>query len=49
MLLHNELINDYNKWLRLDNYVGMTDISGCFDQILPLHQGAKIRETYIIR
>jgi hypothetical protein len=35
MLLHNELINDYNKRLRLDNYVGMTDISGCFDRILP--------------
>jgi hypothetical protein len=34
-LLHNELLNDYNKRLRIDNYVGMTDISGCFDRILP--------------
>jgi hypothetical protein len=34
-LLHNELINDYNKRLRMDNYVGMTDIPGCFDRILP--------------
>jgi hypothetical protein len=34
-LLHNELINDYNKRLRIDNYIGMTDISGCFDRILP--------------
>jgi hypothetical protein len=34
-LLHNELINDYNKRLRIDNFIGMTDISGCFDRILP--------------
>jgi hypothetical protein len=34
-LLHNEIMNDYNKRLRIDNYVGMTDISGCFDRILP--------------
>jgi hypothetical protein len=34
-LLHNEIINDYNKWLRIDNYIGMTDISGCFERILP--------------
>jgi hypothetical protein len=34
-LLHNEIINDYNKRLRIDNYMGMTDISGCFDRILP--------------
>jgi hypothetical protein len=34
-LLHNKLVNDYNKRLRIDNYVGMTDISGCFDRILP--------------
>jgi hypothetical protein len=34
-LLHNELVNDYNERLKLDNYVGMTDISGCFDRILP--------------
>jgi hypothetical protein len=34
-LLHTELINDYNKRLRIDNYIGMTDISGCFDRILP--------------
>jgi hypothetical protein len=34
-LLYNEIINDYNKRLRIDNYVGMTDISGCFDRILP--------------
>jgi hypothetical protein len=34
-LLQNEIINDYNKRLRINNFVGMTDISGCFDQILP--------------
>jgi hypothetical protein len=34
-LLHNELLNDYHKRLRIDNYVGLTDISGCFDRILP--------------
>jgi hypothetical protein len=34
-LLHNEIFNDFNKWMRIDNYVGMTDISGCFDRILP--------------
>jgi hypothetical protein len=34
-LLINEIINDYNKRLRIDNYTGMTDISGCFDRILP--------------
>jgi hypothetical protein len=33
-LLHNELANDYNKRLRVDNFVGMTDISGCFDRIV---------------
>jgi hypothetical protein len=33
-LLHNEIINDYNKRLRLNNFVGMTDISGCFDRIV---------------
>jgi hypothetical protein len=51
-LLHNEIINDYNKRLRINNYVGMTDISGCFDRIVaPVisllnrknHQGSKIR------
>jgi hypothetical protein len=31
MLLQNELINDYNKRLRINNFVGMTDISGCFN------------------
>jgi hypothetical protein len=30
-LLQNELLNDYNKRLRLNNFVGLTDISGCFD------------------
>jgi hypothetical protein len=35
MLLQNKLINDYNKCLRLNNFVGLTDISGCFDRILP--------------
>jgi hypothetical protein len=35
MLLINEIINDYNKRLRIDNFIGMTDISGCFDRILP--------------
>jgi hypothetical protein len=34
-LLHNELLNNYNKRLRIDNYIGMTDISGCFDRIIP--------------
>jgi hypothetical protein len=34
-LLHNEILNDYNKRLRIDNFIGMTDISGCFDRILP--------------
>jgi hypothetical protein len=34
-LLHNEIVNDYNKRLQIDNFVGMTDISGCFDRILP--------------
>jgi hypothetical protein len=30
-LLHNELVNDYNKRLRIDSFAGMTDISACFD------------------
>jgi hypothetical protein len=34
-LLHNELLCDYNKRLQTDNYIGMTDISACFDRILP--------------
>jgi hypothetical protein len=34
-LLQNEIFNDYNKRLRINNFVGMTDISGCFDRILP--------------
>jgi hypothetical protein len=34
-LLHNELLNDYHKRMRINNYIGMTDISGCFDRILP--------------
>jgi hypothetical protein len=34
-LLINEIVNDYNKLLRIDNFTGMTDISGCFDRILP--------------
>jgi uncharacterized protein YjbK len=33
-LLHNEIINNYNKRLRINNFVGMTDISGCFDRIV---------------
>lgn len=33
-LLHNEIICDYNKRLRINNFIGMTDISGCFDRIL---------------
>jgi hypothetical protein len=33
-LLLNELICDYNKRLRINNFVGMTDISGCFDRIV---------------
>jgi hypothetical protein len=27
-------MNDYNKCLRINNFVGMTDISGCFDRIV---------------
>jgi hypothetical protein len=34
-LLINKIMNDYNKRLRIDNFTGMTDISGCFDRILP--------------
>jgi hypothetical protein len=34
-LLHNEIVCDYNKHLRIDNYIGMTDISACFDRMLP--------------
>jgi hypothetical protein len=34
-LLQNELISDYNKRLRVNNFMGLTDISGCFDRILP--------------
>jgi hypothetical protein len=37
-LLQNEIVNDYNNYnkrLRVNNFVGMTDISGCFDRILP--------------
>jgi hypothetical protein len=30
-LLHNEILADYNKRMRIDNFIGMTDISGCFD------------------
>jgi hypothetical protein len=33
-LLHNEVVNDYNKSLRVNNLLGMTDISGCFDRIV---------------
>jgi hypothetical protein len=33
-LLHNELINDYNKRLRRNNFIGITDISRCFDRIV---------------
>jgi hypothetical protein len=33
-LLHNELANYCNKRLRNDNFLGMTDISGCFDRIV---------------
>jgi hypothetical protein len=34
-LLHNEIMNDYNKRRRIDSFIGMTDISGCFDRIVP--------------
>jgi hypothetical protein len=34
-LLHNEITNDYNKRLCINNYIGITDISGCFDRIVP--------------
>lgn len=33
-LLLNEITNDYNKHLRINNYVGTTDISGCFNYIV---------------
>jgi hypothetical protein len=33
-LLINEVVNDYHKRLRLSNFMGMTDISGCFDRIV---------------
>jgi hypothetical protein len=34
-LLHNELFADFNKRRRINNFIGMTDISGCFDRIIP--------------
>jgi hypothetical protein len=34
-LLQNEIFHDYNKRHRINNFVGMTDISGCFDRIIP--------------
>jgi hypothetical protein len=34
-LLHNELVADFNKRRRINNFIGMTDISGCFDRIIP--------------
>jgi ribonuclease HI/enamine deaminase RidA (YjgF/YER057c/UK114 family) len=34
-ILQNELLSDYNKRLRVNNFIGLTDISGCFDRILP--------------
>jgi hypothetical protein len=34
-LLHNELFSDFNKRRRINNFIGMTDISGCFDRIIP--------------
>jgi hypothetical protein len=34
-LLQNEIIHNYNKRHRINNFVGMTDISGCFDRIIP--------------
>jgi hypothetical protein len=33
-LLQNELFADYNKRLRINNFIGLTDISGCFDRIV---------------
>jgi hypothetical protein len=33
-LLRNEIINDYNKRQRRNNFIGLTDISGCFDRIV---------------
>jgi hypothetical protein len=33
-LIHNEIINDYNKRRRINYFVGLTDISGCFDRIV---------------
>jgi hypothetical protein len=34
MLLHNKLVNDYNKRLRQNNFTGLTNISGFFDCIV---------------
>jgi hypothetical protein len=33
-LIHNKIINDYNKRRRIDNFVGLTNISECFDRIV---------------
>jgi hypothetical protein len=33
-LLQNKLLSDYNKWQQINNFIGHTDISGCFDQIV---------------
>jgi hypothetical protein len=32
-LLHNEIVNDYNKRLWWNNFIGLTDISGCFEYL----------------
>jgi hypothetical protein len=34
LVLHNEIVNGYYKQLRVNNYIRMTDMSGCFDQII---------------
>jgi hypothetical protein len=33
-LLHNKLLCDYNKRLIINSFIGLTDISGCFDRII---------------
>jgi hypothetical protein len=37
----DEIINNYNKHQRIDNFLGITDISGCFDQVQNLEQSWK--------
>jgi ribonuclease HI len=34
-IIMNELITEYNRRMRMNFYIIMTDISGCFDRIIP--------------